>query len=65
MKTKQEKREEAEVRQKEYNDLTVEQKLSKTLTRRGDSIREKKRLNKILNKKNKKEKNKKEKKKDV
>ena len=43
-KTRKQKREEAEIRQKEYNSLTTEQKIARAKGRPGESKRELKRL---------------------
>ena len=44
MKSKKEKRMEAEARQKEYDKLTLKQKIDRAINRRGNSTKELKRL---------------------
>jgi len=48
MKTKEEKREEAKLRQKKYDSLSLKEKVSLCKKRRGKSLAEKTRLHKLL-----------------
>ena len=50
MKTKEQKRKEAQERQKEYDDLSLTQKIQRTLSRRGESLKERTRLEAIADK---------------